>query len=94
MEPLANSGADAFLVTWAGGGFVPLDQAARDLSVINDTTVLGSPFVDNVVMPAFFANAIGTTSVILYHYTAPQGNAINDYLIAKAARGRGHPRPV
>ena len=85
LEPLADSGADAFLVTWAGGGFVPLDQAARDLGVINDTTVLGSPFVDNVVMPAFFANAIGTTSVILYHYTAPQNNAINDYLIEKAA---------
>ena len=85
LEPLADSGADAFLVTWAGGGFVPLLAAAQDLSVINDTTVLGSPFVDNAVMPAFFANAIGTTSVILYHYTAPQGNAINDYLIAKAA---------
>lgn len=42
--------------------------------------MLGSPFVDNVVMPSFFANAIGTTSVILYHYTAPD-NPINDYLI-------------
>jgi branched-chain amino acid transport system substrate-binding protein len=84
LEPLANSGADAFLVTWAGGGFVPLLAAAQDLSVINETTVLGSPFVDNAVMPAFFANAIGTTSVILYHYTAPD-NDINDFLIAKAA---------
>jgi branched-chain amino acid transport system substrate-binding protein len=84
MTPLAESGADAFLVTWAGGGFVPLLQSAIDLSVINDTTVLGSPFVDNVVMPAFFANAIGSTSVILYHYTAPS-NPINDYLIANMA---------
>ena len=31
-------------------------------------------------MPAFFADAIGTTSIILYHYTAPT-NPINDYLI-------------
>ncbi len=84
MTPLADSGADAFLVTWAGGGFVPLLQSAIDLSVINDTTVLGSPFVDNVVMPAFFGNAVGTTSVILYHYGAPS-NAANDYLIANQA---------
>ncbi len=81
LTPLADSGADAFLVTWAGGGFVPLLQGAIDLGVINETTVLGSPFVDNVVMPSFFADAIGATSVIIYHYTAPQGNAINDYLI-------------
>jgi branched-chain amino acid transport system substrate-binding protein len=84
MTPLAESGADAFLVTWAGGGFVPLLQTAIDLSVINENTVLGSPFVDNVVMPAFFGNAVGTTSVILYHYGAPS-NAANDYLVANQA---------
>ena len=84
LEPFADTDADAFLVTWAGGGFVPLLQAAIDLGVIDDDTVLGSPFVDNVVMPAFFANAIGATSVILYHYTAPS-NAVNDYLIDQVA---------
>ncbi len=84
LTPLADTDADAFLVTWAGGGFVPLLQSAIDLGVIDDDTVLGSPFVDNVVMPAFFANAIGTTSVILYHYTAPS-NPINDYLISNMA---------
>jgi branched-chain amino acid transport system substrate-binding protein len=36
--------------------------------------------VDNVVMPAFFANAIGSTSGILYHYTFPE-NEINDWLV-------------
>ena len=80
LTPFADTDADAFLVTWAGGGFVPLLQAAIDLGVVDDDTVLGSPFVDNVVMPAFFANAIGATSTILYHYTAPD-NPINDYLI-------------
>ena len=84
LQPLAGTDADAFLVTWAGGGFVPLLQAAIDLGVVDDDTVLGSPFVDNVVMPAFFSNAIGSTSTILYHYTAPD-NAINDYLIEQAA---------
>ncbi len=84
LEPFAGTDADALLVTWAGGGFVPLLQAAIDLGVIDDDTVLGSPFVDNIVMPAFFANAIGATSTILYHYTAPD-NAVNDYLIEQAA---------
>jgi branched-chain amino acid transport system substrate-binding protein len=84
LEPLADTDADAFLVTWAGGGFVPLLQGAIDLGVVDADTVLGSPFVDNIVMPAFFANAIGSTSTILYHYTAPN-NAVNDYLIEKNA---------
>ncbi len=84
LQPFADSDADAFLVTWAGGGFVPLLQAAIDLGVVDDDTVLGSPFVDNVVMPAFFGNAVGTTSVILYHYGAPS-NPVNDYLIANMA---------
>jgi len=84
LGPLADTDADAFLVTWAGGGFVPLLQSAIDLGVVDDDTVLGSPFVDNVVQPAFFGNAIGTTSAIIYHYTAPD-NAINDYLIDQVA---------
>ncbi len=84
LQPLAGSEADAFLVTWAGGGFVPLLQAAIDLGVVDDDTVLGSPFVDNIVMPAFFSNAVGSTSVVLYHYTAPN-NPANDYLIDKVA---------
>ena len=84
MTPLADTAAEALLVTWAGGGFVPLLQSAIDLGVIDDDTVLGSPFVDNIVMPAFFANAIGTTSVMLYHYTAAS-NSINDYLVEQVA---------
>lgn len=90
LQPFADTEADALLVTWAGGGFVPLLQGAIDLGVIDADTVLGSPFVDNVVMPAFFANAIGATSTILYHYTAAD-NAINDYLIEKAAEAGAIP---
>jgi branched-chain amino acid transport system substrate-binding protein len=91
LEPFTDTEHDAFLVTWAGGGFVPLLAAAQDLGVIDENRVLGSPFVDNAVMPAFFANALGTTSVILYHYTAPQNNAINDFLVAKAAEAGAIP---
>jgi branched-chain amino acid transport system substrate-binding protein len=83
MEQILDSGADAWLVTWAGGGFAAMVQAAQDLGVM-DEMALASPFVDNIVMPSFFANAIGTTSTILYHYTQPD-NEINDWLVAKAA---------
>ena len=81
MEQVLDAEAEAFLVTWAGGGFVPLLQAATDLGVL-ENSVLAAGFVDNVVMPAFFSNAIGSTSGILYHYTLPD-NEINDYLVAQ-----------
>jgi hypothetical protein len=58
---------------------VPLVQAANDLGV-TDEIPIAAGFVDNVVMPAFFADAIGTTSGILYHYTLAD-NEINDWLV-------------
>jgi branched-chain amino acid transport system substrate-binding protein len=84
LTPLADTDADAFLMTWAGGRFSPLLESAIALGVIDEDTVLGSPFVDNIVMPAFFGEAIGATSVISYHYSAPS-NAANDYLVEQAA---------
>ena len=78
MEQILASGAESFLVTWAGGGFVPMMQAATDLGVMEEMA-MGSAFVDNVVLPAFFSNAVGSTSGILYHYTAPD-NEINTWL--------------
>lgn len=89
MEQILDSGAEAWLVTWAGGGFVAMLQAAQDLGVLDEMT-LASPFVDNVVMPTFFANAIGTTSTILYHYTQPD-NEINDWLVEKVAEQGAFP---
>jgi branched-chain amino acid transport system substrate-binding protein len=79
MEQILNSGADAWIATWAGGGFVPMMQAANELGVMDEMD-LASAFVDNVVMPAFFAEAIGSTSGILYHYSLPD-NPINDWLV-------------
>ena len=75
----SDAGAEAFIVTWAGGGFVPLIQAASDSGVL-DEMAMASGFVDNAVMPIFFGNAIGSTSGILYHYTLPD-NEINDWLV-------------
>ena len=41
-----------------------------------------SAFINNSLMPVFFGNAVGSTSSILYHYTAPV-NPINDWLTAE-----------
>lgn len=85
MDPIldaSDAGAEAFIVTWAGGGFVPLLQAATDLGVLENLP-MAAGFVDNIVMPAFFSNAIGSTSGILYHYTFPD-NEINDWLVTNS----------
>jgi branched-chain amino acid transport system substrate-binding protein len=83
MEQILNSGADAWIVTWAGAGFVPMFQTAAELGVL-DTMGLGASFFDNATMVAVFSpvadKMIGQTSGILYHYTAPQ-NPINDWLV-------------
>jgi len=80
MEQVLASGAEAYIVTWAGSGFIPLVQAAEDQGV-NEVMELGTTFIDNTLMPVFYQNAIGTTAGILYHYSAPD-NPINDFLIA------------
>ena len=92
MDPVLDAvddGAEAFIVTWAGSGFVPLLGAAQDSGVL-DEVPLAAGFVDNVVMPAFFSNAIGTTSGILYHYTLPD-NEINDWLVENSIATFGTP---
>ena len=66
-----------------GGGFIPLEQAAFDLGVL-DEMAMGLSFIDNAFMPAFFPNSVGTTSDILYYYTLPD-NPINDWMIAAIA---------
>jgi len=78
MEQVLDSGAEAYIVTWAGSGFVPLMQAATDLGV-NEEMALGATFIDNVLMPLWYGNAVGSTNGILYHYSAPD-NPANDFL--------------
>ncbi len=36
MEQILDSGAEALIVTWAGGGFIPMMQAAADLGVLDE----------------------------------------------------------
>ena len=80
MEQIYNSGAESYIVSWAGGGFVPLMQAATDQGV-TETMALGATFIDNTLMPIWYGNAVGSTSGIIYHYSAPK-NEINDFLVA------------
>ena len=81
MEQVLDSGAEAYIVTWAGGGFVPLMQAATDLGVTEEMD-LGATFIDNVLMPVWYGNTVGSTAGILYHWSAPD-NPINDFLTAE-----------
>ena len=83
MEQVLNSGAEAYIVTWAGGGFVPLMQAAVDLGV-TDQMALAATFIDNTLMPIWYGNAVGSTNGILYQYAAPHpANPANDFLVAQ-----------
>lgn len=81
MEQILDSGADAWIVTWAGGGFIPMFQTAQELGVL-DEMGLGASFFDSLTMQAVFGDIgamVGQTSGILYHYTLPD-NEINDWL--------------
>ena len=80
-EQVLDSGAEAWIPTWAGGGFIAIMQSAVDLGVV-DNMDMAAGFVDNVALPAFFGNSIGSTGSILYHYSAPD-NEINDWLITE-----------
>lgn len=81
MEQILKSGAEAYIVTWAGAGFAAMMQAAADQGV-TDKMALGATFIDNALMPLFYKNAIGSTNGIIYHYSAPK-NAANDFLTAQ-----------
>jgi branched-chain amino acid transport system substrate-binding protein len=85
MEQIYDSGADAWIVTWAGSGFVPMFQTASELGVL-DELGMGASFFDNLTMQAVFSpvadKMIGQVSGILYHYSLPD-NPINDFLVER-----------
>jgi branched-chain amino acid transport system substrate-binding protein len=89
MEQILDSGAQAWIVTWAGGGFVPMFQAAEELGVL-DAMGLGASFFDNLTMQAIFQPIIGQTSGILYCHQCPD-NPINDWLVQENTARNGAP---
>jgi len=89
MDQILASGAEAWIVTWAGGGFISMMQAAQESGVM-DAMAMGTAYINNSLMAAFFSNAIGQTAGILYHYTAPD-NPINDWLVQETMARYGVP---
>lgn len=89
MEQILNSGAEAWVVTWAGGGFVSMMQAASDLGVL-DEMALGASIANNAIVPVFYSTMVGQNSGILYHYTLPD-NEINDWLVEQVQDRYGEP---
>jgi len=83
MEQILDSGAESLVVTWAGEGFKSMMQSAVDVGVTDEMAV-GVSFVDNVSLPIFFSDLVGSSSGILYHYTAPD-NEINDWMVAESS---------
>jgi branched-chain amino acid transport system substrate-binding protein len=89
LERVAKSGAEAFIVTWAGGGFVPMFKTAREMGVF-DKVALAASVADNATVP-LYVDALGSNSGILYHYTLPK-NPINDWLVKETiARHKAPP---
>jgi len=78
LDKVLKSGADAWIVTWAGAGFVPMFKTAQEMGVF-DKMKLAASVADNATVP-LYAAALGQNSGILYHYTSPK-NPINDWLV-------------
>jgi len=78
LDKILKSGAEAWIVTWAGAGFVPMFKTAQEMGVF-DKMKLAASLADNATIP-LYAAALGQNSGILYHYTSPK-NPINDWLV-------------
>jgi branched-chain amino acid transport system substrate-binding protein len=89
MDQILASGAEAWIVTWAGAGFIAMMQAAEESGVMEEMA-MGTAYINNSLMPVFFGNAVGQTAGILYHYTAPD-NPINDWLVQETVARYGVP---
>jgi branched-chain amino acid transport system substrate-binding protein len=89
VEQMLDSGADAWIANWAGGGFIPLAQAATELG-LNDEMDMASAIANNATIPIFYATALGQNGGILYHYTLPD-NPINDWLVEQVTDRYGEP---
>jgi len=90
MDEVLDTGAEAWMLVWAGPTFIPLFQAAADSGVL-DSMALGAQFIDNGTQPAIYGEAVGQTGAILYHYGLLD-NPINDWMVDKAEEmGAGFP---
>ncbi len=81
LQQVLDADAEVLIITWAGAGFVPLFQQMQQLGVF-DKMIVGTGVGDNQTLAAGYANAIGSTGIIVYHYTLPK-NPVNDWLVKR-----------
>jgi branched-chain amino acid transport system substrate-binding protein len=89
LQQVLDSKAEVLIITWAGAGFVPLFKQMQELGVF-DKMVVGTGIGDNQTLAAGYANAIGATGIIVYHYTLPK-NPVNDWLVKRHKEKYGTP---
>lgn len=89
IQQVLDADADVLIVTWAGAGFVPLFQQMQQLGVF-DEMVIGTGIGDNQTLAAGYADAIGSTGIVVYHYTLPD-NPVNDWLVQRHIEEYGTP---
>ena len=79
LQQLADTGADAAIVSWAGDGTITLFQQIDELGIGDDITIIGA-FSSNEIVATQDPSTIGTVSWMIYHYSFPD-NEINDWLV-------------
>jgi len=89
LQQVLDSKAEVLIITWARAGFVPLFKQMQELGVF-DKMVVGTGIGDNQTLAAGYANAIGATGIIVYHYTLPK-NPVNDWLVKRHKEKYGTP---
>jgi len=89
LQQVLDSKAEVLIITWAGAGFVPLFKQMQELGVF-DKMIVGTGIGDNQTLAAGYANAIGATGIIVYHYTLPK-NPVNDWLVKRHKEKYGTP---
>ncbi len=89
LQQVLDAGADVLIITWAGAGFVPLFKQMQELGVF-DEMIVGTGIGDNQTLAAGYADAIGSTGIIVYHYTLPK-NPVNDWLVQRHKEKYGTP---
>ncbi|MBO9371386.1 MAG: substrate-binding domain-containing protein, partial [Chloroflexi bacterium] len=89
LQQVLDSKAEVLIITWAGAGFVPLFKQMQELGVF-DEMIVGTGIGDNQTLAAGYADAIGSTGIVVYHYTLPK-NPVNDWLVQHHKEKYGTP---
>ena len=89
LQQVLDSKAEVLIITWAGAGFVPLFKQMQELGVF-DEMIVGTGIGDNQTLAAGYADAIGSTGIVVYHYTLPK-NPVNDWLVQRHKEKYGTP---